>query len=92
VNIMVNGKETNVSENPTVTELLAELKVKMPDMVTVEVNGTILDRKTFADTRIQSGDHMEFLYFMGGGRGQTDCRPQTADCRPRTTDHGMGDV
>ncbi len=65
--VIVNGKETNVSENPTVNEVLAELKVKMPDMVTVELNGAILDRKTFDDTRIHPGDRMEFLYFMGGG-------------------------
>ncbi len=68
--IIVNGKETDVSENPTVNEVLAELKVKMPDMVTVELNGAILDRKTFDDTRIKPGDRMEFLYFMGGGRGE----------------------
>ncbi len=69
MNIIVNGKEATVSDHATVTVLLSELKVKMPDMVTVELNGNILDRKTFEDTKIEAGDRVEFLYFMGGGRG-----------------------
>ncbi len=67
MNIIVNGKEVTVSDNPTVAALLSELKVKMPDMVTVELNGNILNRKTFDGTKINTGDRVEFLYFMGGG-------------------------
>jgi sulfur carrier protein len=48
--------------------LLADQKVKMPDMVSVELNGDILDRSSFESTTIKDGDKMEFLYFMGGGR------------------------
>lgn len=68
MNITVNGKETSVSDNPSVPTLLAELDVKMPEMVTVELNGNILDRKTFGETTIHAGDRVEFLYFMGGGQ------------------------
>ena len=39
----------------------------MPDMVTIELNGDILERETFATTHLKEGDVLELLYFMGGG-------------------------
>jgi sulfur carrier protein len=42
----------------------------MPDMVSVELNGTILDRGSFESTTVKDGDKLEFLYFMGGGQGR----------------------
>lgn len=67
--IQINGESAEVSEKMTVTELLAERKVKMPDMVSVELNGKILNRGTFHETTVNPGDKVEFLYFMGGGKG-----------------------
>ena len=49
--------------------LLTEQKVKMPDMVSVELNNEILRRDTFDKTILKQGDKVEFLYFMGGGNG-----------------------
>jgi sulfur carrier protein len=69
MNIIVNGKETNCSESLTVSKLLVEQKVKMPDMVSVELNGQILRRYEFENTQLHEGDKVEFLYFMGGGCG-----------------------
>ena len=65
--LIVNGKETEFNTGLTVSELLVEQKVKMPDMVSVELNGEILRRSAFEDTVLNDGDHVEFLYFMGGG-------------------------
>ena len=39
----------------------------MPDMVSVEHNGDILDRDKFDSTQVKEADQVEFLYFMGGG-------------------------
>ena len=36
--IVANGEETSFSEGLTVSKLLVEHKVKMPDMVSVELN------------------------------------------------------
>jgi sulfur carrier protein len=69
--LIINGKETNCSESLTVTELLVEQKVKMPDMVSVEINGQILRRTEFEQTVLKDDDKVEFLYFMGGG-SETD--------------------
>ncbi len=65
--LVVNGKETNFSEGLTVSQLLVEQKVKMPDMVSVELNGQILRRTEFESTALKDDDKVEFLYFMGGG-------------------------
>jgi sulfur carrier protein len=69
MNITVNGKETQIIENParTVDSLLEELNVSQRLYVTVELNGEILDRDKYETTPITEGDVLEFLYFMGGG-------------------------
>ena len=65
--IIVNGKETDISDNLNVSQLLAEQNVKMPDMVSVELNGQILKKSQFDNTTLKDEDKVEFLYFMGGG-------------------------
>jgi len=65
--LVVKGKETNFNEGLTVSQLLVEQNVKMPDMVSVELNGQILRRTAFETTTLKDDDKVEFLYFMGGG-------------------------
>ena len=68
MNIKLNGEnEILEKDSLTVTELLTVKDVKMPEMVSVEVNGNILDRADFTTTVVKDGDEVEFLYFMGGG-------------------------
>ena len=68
--ITINGKETQLPENPsrTIDSLLEELDVSQRLYVTVELNGEILERDAFGTTPVNGGDVIEFLYFMGGGR------------------------
>jgi sulfur carrier protein len=66
--VIVNGKESDFADGLTVRGLLSEQNVKMPDMVSVELNGQILKRSDFENTVLKDGDKAEFLYFMGGGR------------------------
>ena len=61
------SEETLDEESLTVSGLLSKKDVKMPDMVTVEYNGDILDRDAFSTTQLSDNDTIEFLYFMGGG-------------------------
>lgn len=67
MSLVVNGKETNITDGLTVSQLLVQENVKMPDMVSVELNGQILKRTKFEETILKDGDKVEFLYFMGGG-------------------------
>lgn len=65
--ITVNGEAVTLEAGVSVAALLALRQVKMPEMVSVELNGTILDRGAFSGTILQENDTVEFLYFMGGG-------------------------
>jgi sulfur carrier protein len=64
--IKLNGKETELAEGTTVGELLDSRKIRR-EMVTVQVNGVIIDRNQFDTTPLKDGDEVEFLYYMGGG-------------------------
>ncbi len=66
--LTVNGKEADFRDELTVSALLVEENVKMPDMVSVELNGQIIKRSDFEGTALADGDKVEFLYFMGGGK------------------------
>ena len=65
--LLINGKQTNVNEDFTIGQLLIRENVKMPEMVSVELNGQILKRSDFEKTALNDCDNVEFLYFMGGG-------------------------
>ena len=67
MNLVINGKDTNITNGLTVSQLLAQENVQMPDMVSVELNGQILKRTKFDQTVLKDADKVEFLYFMGGG-------------------------
>jgi sulfur carrier protein len=66
--VTANGKKIEVPEKISVTQLLAEAKVEMPEYVSVQVNDHMLLRENFDSTIIHEGDLIEFLYYMGGGR------------------------
>lgn len=65
--IRVNGEALVLENALSISGLLALKEVKMPEMVSVEYNGEMLDRNLFSTTVIKDGDDIEFLYFMGGG-------------------------
>ncbi len=49
-----------------VSELLLKWKIR-PELVTVEVNGAILQKLDYESTEIKAGDKVEFVFYMGGG-------------------------
>ena len=68
--LQINGKNETLTEDKlTISELLGVKKVPDPDMVSVQLNGEILERDEFASKVVGNGDELEFLYFMGGGSG-----------------------
>ncbi len=68
MNLLVNGKNTDITDALTISELLSSQDVKMPQMVSVELNGQILKRSEFETTMLKDDDKVEFLYYMGGGQ------------------------
>lgn len=70
--LQINGKsEALVEDKLTITELLGVKQVPDPDMVSVQLNGEILERDDFSSKVVGDGDELEFLYFMGGGSGSS---------------------
>ena len=69
VTLTINGKKESLEHRGdfTVVDLLKVKNVEMPDMVSVQINGEILNRDEFEKTRVKENDEVEFLYFMGGG-------------------------
>ncbi len=67
--IIVNGQPKSLEAvAPSVEELLNILNVDMPDMVSVQLNGSFLSRNDFSSTLVKENDEIDFLYFLGGGR------------------------
>lgn len=64
--VKINGKPEEI-QSETVLDLLKTKNIE-PQMVAVEVNDKVLDRDHLASTRLNEGDQVEFLFYMGGGR------------------------
>ncbi|MBQ6768393.1 MAG: sulfur carrier protein ThiS [Prevotella sp.] len=65
--IYVNGDVQEVSLPLTVTELVKNLLVENPEMVSVQVNEEFAERDDWDSIQVQEDDKVDFLYFMGGG-------------------------
>lgn len=66
--IYVNREDKNVNLPINVTELIKQLLVENPEMVSVQVNEEFAERDEWDDIQLKEGDKVDFLYFMGGGR------------------------
>ena len=65
--IYVNGDAQEVSLPLNVSELIKQLLVENPEMVSVQVNEEFAEREDWESIQIKEGDKVDFLYFMGGG-------------------------
>ena len=64
--VMLNGEERSCREGLTVADLVAELGLGKR-RVAVEVNREIIPREEYAQHRLQLGDVIEVVHFVGGG-------------------------
>ena len=64
--ILINGKKEELESEMNVLELLKKKNIR-PEVVTVELNEKIIDRKNYQSTFLKEGDVLEFVFFMGGG-------------------------
>ena len=64
--INVNGEDREVRDDLPLTELLAQLDLRA-ERVAIELNLDILPRGQWAQTRLQPGDSLEIVHFVGGG-------------------------
>src|SRR5579885_974605 len=66
--IQVNGQPQAVADGSTVADLLKVLDVRS-EHVAVELNLQILDRADFTRRKLENGDRVEIISFIGGGTG-----------------------
>lgn len=64
--IHLNGENREVSDGITVAALLEELKLAGKP-VAVEVNRELVTKLLHAESRLQAGDRVEVVSFVGGG-------------------------
>ena len=65
--IYVNGDAQEVNLPLNVSELIKQLLVENPEMVSVQVNEEFAEREDWGSIQIKEDDKVDFLYFMGGG-------------------------
>ncbi len=66
--ITINGEQQEIKDDiRSIAQLLVANKVESPDMVSVQLNGRIIDRAQYESVLISENDEIDFLYFMGGG-------------------------
>ncbi|MEE9211993.1 MAG: sulfur carrier protein ThiS [Phycisphaeraceae bacterium] len=66
MNLVVNGKDTELPRARTVADLVAQLGLG-GRAVAVEVNKAIVPRKRHESTPLRDGDVVEIVTLVGGG-------------------------
>ncbi len=69
--IYLNGKKEEIDGNVNISKLLEGKNIR-PEVVTVELNEKIVDRKDFNKIFLKEKDKVEFVYYMGGGMPFSD--------------------
>ena len=64
--ITLNGEPHELDGPLSIADLLAQLAID-PRRVAVEHNYAIVKRQLFADVRVNDGDRIEIVNFVGGG-------------------------
>jgi sulfur carrier protein len=66
VRATVNGESVDLPEGLTVAALLSHLGVRA-ERVAVERNGSVVKRVRHPEERLEAGDVLEIVSFVGGG-------------------------
>lgn len=66
IEITVNGEPRQITSEASVTDLVASLELTAARLA-IELNLSILPRNSWATTKLQNGDKLEIVHFVGGG-------------------------
>ena len=66
MNITCNGEQKAVDNDISLNDLVLSLKLN-PQSLVAEVNGKIIEQPQFSDKKLQDGDRIELIRFVGGG-------------------------
>ena len=66
IEIKVNGKFKDVTENYKISDLVKDLKIPL-EKVAIELNQEIMDKKNINKIILKKNDKIEIVHFIGGG-------------------------
>lgn len=66
IEITVNGEPRQITSEASVNDLVASLELTAARLA-IELNLSILPRNSWATTKLQNGDKLEIVHFVGGG-------------------------
>lgn len=66
IEISINGEPRTIAAGYSVTDLVALLELSAVRLA-IELNLSILPRAAWAETKLQAGDKLEIVHFVGGG-------------------------
>ena len=66
IKIKINGKFINIQDKITLFNLIKKLKVPIKK-VAIELNQTIVNKRSFNKIKIKKNDKIEIVHFIGGG-------------------------
>ena len=64
--LFINGNEKTFDDSLSLAQLIDQLGMKS-DRVAVELNREIVARAQWPETRLNDGDRLEVVHFVGGG-------------------------
>ena len=64
--LQINGEQRDFPEGLTLASLIEQMRMK-PDRVAVELNLEIVPRPDWPGTKLNEGDRLEIVHFVGGG-------------------------
>ena len=66
IQIKLNGKSVKIQDKTTLLSLLKKLKVPI-NKVAIELNQTIVNKKSLGKIKIKKNNKIEIVHFIGGG-------------------------
>ena len=65
--VLLNGDSFSIEEDKnTIESLIQKLKLN-PEVIIVELNRKIVEKKHYSQKKINQGDKIEIIQFIGGG-------------------------
>jgi len=66
IKIRLNGKFVKIQDKTTLLSLMKKLKVPIKK-VAIELNQTIVNKKSLSKIKIKNNNKIEIVHFIGGG-------------------------
>ncbi|HZS47723.1 MAG TPA: sulfur carrier protein ThiS [Blastocatellia bacterium] len=65
--LQINGESQELPEVSDLSALVEHLQLR-PERVAIELNKQIIKRSRWSETKLNDGDALEIVHFVGGGR------------------------